>query len=447
MRLAIDVRFGSLNLHYRAAYRILRRTDALLVDFHNQRLHSVIPKPYDSESSRVHRAIAIGQLVIDVLAGIAAETDELPAQMRIGIDSGKTLAVNNGRRGHREPLFLGEAANRAAKRATGGIATGIYLTNKARAVIGLQAAADEDNRALTSEEIARSQGQAKLDVDCEDIVHEWREEMEEHPPGEFYFSGHIPPFKDLDFESLSVANSRRQDAATLYADLDGFTSYVSRKSGTDDGARQVVKVLHVLRSELDAALHEDFSGRKVRFIGDCVHGLAAEGTAQTTDAEETVTTMALCAGGLRSSFGLVLTKLTQSGCDTTGLGLQIGFEYGPMTATRLGVKGDLIRCSVSRGVLVAEREQLRCSGNETAIGATAYARGTDGVRAVFGVGRKRKDLDYQTVLNELAGKGDKTAGRAKQAEGAGLLRPAAAVVPPLTFPNCPTGPAKPAGFA
>lgn len=39
-----------LNLHYRAVYRILQRVDAIFVDFHNQRLHSVVPKPYDSES-------------------------------------------------------------------------------------------------------------------------------------------------------------------------------------------------------------------------------------------------------------------------------------------------------------------------------------------------------------------------------------------------------------
>ena len=57
-----------LNLHYRAAHRILCRVDAMLVDFHNQRLHSVFAKPYDNEAKRLHRAIATGQLIIDVLA-------------------------------------------------------------------------------------------------------------------------------------------------------------------------------------------------------------------------------------------------------------------------------------------------------------------------------------------------------------------------------------------
>lgn len=108
-----------LNLHYRAVHRILQRVDAIRVDFHNQRLHSVVTKPYDAEADRVHRAIAIGQLIVDVLAQTGEGADLPPAEVRIGIDTGYALAVNNGRRGHREPLFLGEPANHAAKRSGG----------------------------------------------------------------------------------------------------------------------------------------------------------------------------------------------------------------------------------------------------------------------------------------------------------------------------------------
>ncbi len=131
-----------LNLHYRAVHRILQRVDAMLVDFHNQRLHSVVAKPYDSEEKRVHRAVAIGQLIIDVLARTGEDADHPAAKVRVGIDTGIALAVNNGRRGHREPLFLGEPANHAAKRSGGGTATGIFLTNKARKVISLKDAAN-----------------------------------------------------------------------------------------------------------------------------------------------------------------------------------------------------------------------------------------------------------------------------------------------------------------
>jgi class 3 adenylate cyclase len=233
----------------------------------------------------------------------------------------------------------------------------------------------------------------------------------------------------------------------VYADLDGFTAYVGRNIAKDATAKHVVRTLHVLRSELDAVLHTDFAGRKVRFIGDCLHGLAAEGTAQTTDDEETISNLTLCTGGMRSSFNLAVKKLTQDGTDASGLGLQIGFEYGPMNATRLGMKGELVRCSVSRGVLTAEKEQGRCKGNETAIGVIAYGKASDAVRRLFGDTRKRAGLDYDIVLEELSAKNDSAAKAARAMGAAGFLKPATAPASPYSFPNRPTGPSKPDGFA
>jgi class 3 adenylate cyclase len=440
-----------LNLHYRAVHRIIQRVDTVFVDFHNQRLHTVVTKPYDVEADRVHRAVAMGQLIIDVLARTGEDADHPAAKVRVGIDSGEALAVNNGRRGHREPLFLGEPANHAAKRASGGTATGIFLTNKARKVIGLTEAANENVTPLTTEQIKVSQDKAKLEVTADQIVKEWEDDLEKNPIGVFEFSGHTPPFSMLDIESLSAKNSRRQDAATVYADIDNFTNYVRDNIKPDANAKHVVRALHVLRSELDAVLHTEFAGLKIRFIGDCVHGLAVEGTAQTTDAAETITNMTLCAGGMRSSFSLALEQLKKNGTDATSLGLAIGFEYGPMTVTRLGMKGELIRCSVSRGVLAAEDEQKGCSGTQTAIGQKAYDAGTDAVRTLFGDTRKRANLTYDVAVNELSDKNDKTAALAKSAGAAGassLLKPAAAAAtPPVSFPSHRTGPATKDGFA
>jgi hypothetical protein len=119
--------------------------------------------------------------------------------------------------------------------------------------------------------------------------------------------------------------------------------------------------------------------------------------------------MTLCAAGMRSSFNLALTKLRANVTDVSSLGLAMGFEYGPMTATRLGMKGDLTRCSVSRGVLIAEEEQRRCSNSDSAIGTLAYNKASPAVRAVFGATRKRANLDYDTAVSELSNQGDKTA--------------------------------------
>lgn len=438
-----------LNLHYRAVARILHEIDAIHVDFHNQRLHAVIVKPYGDEEERIHQGIALAQLIIDVLKLTFEEGDEkLPAAVvRAGIDSGVALAVNNGRRGHREPLFLGRPANLAAKRAGGGTKPGIFMTNSARGVIGLAAVSNEDAVALTADEITASQDEAQLSPTVTSVLKAWRKDLQDNPIGKFEFSAHTPPFSTLDLELLTPRNSRRQDALSLYADIDGFTAYVDKNIDDDESAKDVVRVLHVLRSELHEVLTSDFQGVKVRFIGDCVHGALVEGTAASTDAEDTVKTALLCAGALRSSFDLAKVILEEEGiaCD---LGLAIGLEYGPLVLTRLGVKGDMVRCCISRGVLASEKEQLRSTGKQTAIGAVAAAKGPVWVSEWFGDDRRLTGVTYAAVVSriEKAKQAEKSAGQTNS-----LLRPATAAstaaASGFAFANKPAGPVKPAGFA
>ena len=224
----------------------------------------------------------------------------------------------------------------------------------------------------------------------------------------------------------------------------------------DDSARNVVRVLHVLRSEMDAVLDQDFGGRKVRFVGDCVHGVLGEGTAQTTAREGSVSTAVLCAAGIRSGFDLAIEALEDDGILSDGhdLGLAIGFELGPIALTRLGVKGAMIRCAVGRNVLSSEAEQQRCTGDQTAIGEEAYDAATGAVQAMFGSDRKRSDLVYDTAVDELAGRLDETAKASKAmaksiAAGAAgsLVQTSAAPAADYAFANRRTEPSKPAGFA
>jgi class 3 adenylate cyclase len=401
-----------LNLHYRAVSRILSRCDARRVDFHNQRLHAVVAKPYgeDEECDRVNRAVAIAQLINDVLAETGDDDDKIPnAVVRVGIDTGRALVVNNGRNGGREPLFLGSPANKAAKLASKGKTKGIFLTNAARTAIGLDTLEEgkDATTPLTSDEIKACQDEADLGVDKDTIVKEWRKDNEDNPIGAFQFTRPTPPLRDLDISVLTPGNSRRFEAVSVYADIDNFTQYVD--DHIDDAPEDVVRCLHVLRSELDRVLRSDFGGCKVRFIGDCIHGLLLDGTAHTTDAEATVSTATLCAGALRSSFDLALERQQENGIDTDDLGHAIGFDYGPMTVTRLGIQGRRTRCSVSRGVVSSEDEQRRCEGLDTAIGLAAYNAGTDAVRTLFGSSRKRSGLTYDDAVEGMAADNDKTA--------------------------------------
>ena len=72
-----------------------------------------------------------------------------------------------------------------------------------------------------------------------------------------------------------------------------------------------------------------------------------------------------------------------------------------------------MRCSVSRGVLLAEEEQCRCNGEQTAIGQKAYDEASDAVRLCFGSDRRKSRLSYNEAVEALAEKGDKTADSAR----------------------------------
>ena len=406
-----------LHLHYRLVDRVLESMDGVRrIDFHNQRLHAVITKPYGNEKERVLKAIAVAHTIIKLVASVKPKSDKdvLPAaKLRVGIDTGQAIAVNNGRAGKREPLFLGNPANHAAKIAAKGKAQGIFLTNEAREAIGLDRLEAPENSKLTQDQIVSSLAELKSEINCEldSMLNTFIQEYKDTTLSSFSFSRSTPPLKNLDLLSLTPANSRRMEAVSIYADIDGFTNYVSQH--IDENPEQVVVVLHVLRSEMERVLTNDFGGRRIRFIGDCLHGILCEGTSQKTDMKETVSSAVLCTAALRSSFNLALERLNDYGYDTTGLGLQIGIEIGDLAISRMGLHGERkARCCIGRAVLQSEVAQLKCRGNETAIGSNALNLATDAVREIFNKG-KAIDYDYDVMTEVLASAADETAKKIK----------------------------------
>lgn len=411
-----------LDQHYRAVKRILDRVDGRRVDFHSQRLHALFTKPYNSETNaekkRVQRAVATAQLIIDVLAETGDDDQQIPAaKVRIGIDSGLALAVNNGRNGYREPLFLGDPANHAAKLASNNTARGIYLTNAARAAIDLDEKDSPEKAPLTKDEVKECKDGAKLGVTAQEIVEEWREDLKKNPIGNFQFSRQTPPLCDMDIMALTPANSKRQEMISLYADIDGFTAYVA--DNIDDNAEDVVRTLHVLRAEMERVVTSDFEGRRVRFIGDCIQALYCDGTAHNTDEEKSVSESTRLAGALRSSFDLSIKRLKESNYETGSLGLAIGFDLGPISVTRLGRHGDRVRCAIGRKVTESENRQCACKGDETAIGQAAYDAASAAVQKLFGARKKVANLDYVEATEALADDGDDSAKQARSAAYAG----------------------------
>lgn len=416
-----------LHLLYGSGDRVVQSIGAQRVDFHGARMHAVVTEPSARGDvvARIAKAIAIAREMMELAHEVerTLSTGGFPLRFRVGADVGTCIAINSGRRDDREPMFIGPAANHAAKLADGD-QEGIYLSDRIRAALGLARVgslamerlvpASPSEFASTADRFRRSAAALRLD--------EWRDEArfggaQPISPDAFSFRRHTPPLSTIDYADLSPARSVRMGLASIFADLDGYTAYVDAcmRDGCLDKA---VLLLHVLRSEFNAVVQRDFRGRKVRFIGDCIHALLAAGTAHRTDERETIELAAQCAGGLRSSFDLCGELVEHA----DRVGLAIGLEYGETPITRIGIRGDrAVRTASSLASRGSERCQRQCDGEQTMIGEKAFASASAAIRKLFGPRRVATGLTYDDVAT--AGS---VAGAAAVAAAAILTAPAEA---------------------
>jgi len=403
-----------LGLLYGAGDRVVDGVGAQRVDFHGPRMHAVIAEPAGPGglAARVSTALSLAEDMMALAHGAGREIARdarFPLRFRVGIDVGPCVAINSGRSDEREPMFIGPAANHAAKLAQGD-SEGIFLSDRVRAQFGLRraftlneekatAATIDELDALQSGgfavELAEARTRPRLDQWLDDVRTQRSATLN---PAAFQFHHHTPPLSSIEYSALSPANSIRMPLVSIFADLDRYTAYIDHCMATGC-IGDAVRLLHILRSEFNAVLQEDFEGRKVRFIGDCIHGVLAAGTSRTTDLGATVALATRCAGGLRSSFQLCQQVVP----DADRLGLAIGFELGETPITRIGIRGErAVRTATSLAVRGSEACQRDCNGDETMIGNTAYAQAPTSVRRLFGPGRIAEDLTYDDAAIQLS---------------------------------------------
>ena len=395
-----------LNLHYATCDALIEEFDIQRVDYHGARLHAVVATPVgaDQAGARAIRAVAFAEALTRLMeeANRRFAGGRLGSSVRIGLDSGLSVAINSGRGTESDPLFLGNPANRAAKLAEGKV-PGVFPSRQVRADLGASPTAYPFREDLSG-----------LDAPYRDslFAHARAEEFSQRatlrlmenvnlqnvvaPHAAFHFRHARPPLKSIQFAELMPSNSVRMLMMTIFADLDGFTRYVSDSIKSGNIAQMVAR-LHVMRGEMNCVLRDDFGGKKVRFIGDCLQGIVAEGNSQAVDEVASVDQAVRCAAALRSSFKLCDDKLGRS-----SLGLGIGIELGTVPVTRLGGNGNFsVRCATSHGTIEAEDEQKQCRGNETAIGEQAFENGTVKVRNLFRNIRKARNLFYEQIPTYL----------------------------------------------
>lgn len=387
------------HLFYTVADRVIGESIAQRVDFHSGRVHAVVVErgAKGVSADAIQQAFAF---VDDLTAAVTAANDELAAgdlhmQLRIGLDAGTCVAINNGTGTEQEPMFLGSAANHAAKLANGNEA-GVFASDRLRDLLGYQSFADHyghgERQVLKASDVAKHAGRDYSDTSyvgagdslrafTDSLIGNIREdiakgELPDYSNPSFSFFYQTPPLKAIKYQDLSPSKTIRIDLASLFADLTGYTKYIDNavENGEIDKA---VLSLYVIRQEFQNVVEEDFKGRKVRFIGDCIHAIIAEGDNFAIDKAQSVSAAALCASGLHGSFALCQSIIGE----IDNLGLAIGIEFGPTPVSRIGIRGERsVRIASSIATAISEKMQRDCNDGGVKFGPVALAIGPIGLR-------------------------------------------------------------------
>jgi class 3 adenylate cyclase len=356
-----------LDAQYQLWDAIVEDGGAERVDYHGTRLHAIVSEPAGDPSSQVEKALSLANTLNIATARIAA-TLGVPGRLRFGIDQGKCLALTTGRHFDKDILFMGQPANYAAKLATGGQAAGVYVSPRAN--IALEATSlstpTRNNIEISKARIEKA-GQKYRFQKLEEAV--TRIANSEVVMKKFSFFSPELPLSELKFADLSPSKTARLGLASLFADIDGFTAFVDNAiSSGSDAINAAATGIHVIREELNDVLKLDFGGKRVRFIGDCIHGTIALDNFRE-GATQTIKEAALCASGMESSFELCKEAVPS----IEDLGLAIGIEFGDVAITRLGSRGqESVRCAAGKAVVVSERIQEEIEDSGVKLGPIAF---------------------------------------------------------------------------
>jgi class 3 adenylate cyclase len=385
-----------LDAHYRVWDSLVEDAGALTVDFHGPRLHAVLTDPPGNHKEQIERAIALANVLRSVADQLAKEFG-FPTEIRFGIDHGRCLAMTTGRSHEADTLFLGSPANHAAKLAANENKGGIFLTPEAMAILRGNPANvifGSSFEAPSPEIIQRATAEhqfTKVTATASQVIRDRASQPA------FTFHRSAPPLSGVKFADLVPSKTLRMGMASIFADIDGYTAFVDNAiRGGPEAVKLAVLGVHTIREELNSVLKEDFSGKRVRFIGDCIHGLVAVWKGAEDDPAKTVKSAAECAAAMRSSFDLCCEMIK----GLHNLDLAVGIEYGTVPLTRMGRPGDQsVRCAAGKAVIVSERKQQEIEGGGIRLGDNALRVAPEAVVKFFG--KASRILAYDEAVNLL----------------------------------------------
>lgn len=277
------------------------------------------------------------------------------------------IGTRNGRHGAKEPLFLGTPANRAAK---------IIATSSVRVTDTLRKALPKDLQALCTQagdvwivscadaKLVELLSKIGITWNREKLADRVKEQEKAIPLDAIEYAGAT---ERIDFETLSEKRNKRVTAVSLFADIDGFTKFVSQQTSDKDKIA-ALRIFHAIRKETVRAAVDDYDGVQVQHQGDRLQVIANI----PADDEAKV---ALEAVKIAVAIMSAMEKSLQAALGGVNLHYGIGVDIGTALATRLGTRGFRDNICLGASVVRAEELQERFSaGKQIVISGAIYAK-------------------------------------------------------------------------
>ena len=376
----------AVHVYQREVTRIVEGADtfdAVRVHFQGPKLHALIYRPIDDGKKLSLRAVLLALVLRDFTHSVFNPAFPRLGNFRVASSSdlGNVIGTQNGVKGDRELLFVGHPANYAAK-----IVGSLGSHRLTRAVYDLLPAklrdicepVPDDDRGLSQVKALTSD---ELDVLCSEFNVAWDREASaervENDRKQFPLSeieiGDAEVLIDINL--LSIKNNKRVGAASLFADLAGFTAYIDAAS-TPARQEEALRVLHVVRKEFTKVTTDDFDGVRVQFQGDRIQvffhlpkGLEKQIIRKAVDAT----------AGIQSSIDVVKECLAEA----KNLSVAVGIDYGTTLVSKLGTRGARDRICLGEAVEQAAKIEERIEGTETGLSATAHAQLPEEIGSLF----------------------------------------------------------------
>jgi class 3 adenylate cyclase len=334
------------------------------VHFQGTRLHAVVYKPYDTSDLKdpaLKRLTSARNFVAQAkeLAALIAVETGYSFKLEAGIETGDAIATMNGQDGSRELLFIGEAANVAAKKLTGSAGTR-YGPNASALVPKLP--------------------------DPEPLPKKWKkavsDEVAANPVSQFEL---FEPRERIDYDKLGVRTAKL-DGASFFADLSGFTKLVA-SAEDDDARRELLRDLHAVRSEMRYVVRADGDGDHIQYQGDRIQGIFYEAAASSRFMSKSVE----AALAMQS----VMKLCREMFAPLADVGMTVGIDFGRVLITQLGIRGNRDIIVLGQSVPSASVLQDGASPGQTRISEPVFEELEDDLAEVF----EREDEDEQVYVS------------------------------------------------